>query len=222
MAVISGVAVWLSYSTIVEQERPQSYLAQNLIDGSQKFYALSRDGCIGKFETNLQELDQIIQIISIGQLRASYRNNNVDVALRGDFYFNPLGQLQEGGFKVTTDTVTIEASLQDINPIQMKLRAQVAGQEFTRELSLPGPVVVKKSSDGTFHVEQNFPDPSQTSVGVLTASILKPLALQVGATPEIVGQCGNGSEGRLNLTALVEATKASYGDFASMLGVEEN
>jgi hypothetical protein len=44
----------------------------------------------------------------------------------------------------------------------------------------------------------------------------------LGASPEVVEKCGGGSEGRLNLTAIVDSARTSYGDFVSMLGDGNN
>ena len=189
--------------------------ARTIVSGvqeGQKKYVLSDSGkCIGTLESNLTSQNSIFIIHASGSLDVNIGQTKVRPTLDLQATFNSIGQLGGSLLRVSIDDSYFSVGSSGIDPMNLKLRSKVRNVEVQREVSVNGPVEMKKQRDGTYRIEypelHRLKGYSDSMFGPAFSFISN---LSLSSVDDIPAQCESSTRSSLDLTA--------QASFVSILG----
>jgi hypothetical protein len=141
-----------------------------------------------------------------GVISTQIHTNQIDVHIDGNAYFNPLGQMTESSFSLTSESFKGSLTTSSIHPIQATLKASIneKAKEITKEI--PGPLVISEAQPGKLQLQYNQELPIQSLAIQAPAIFLKSeLNLKIEPTNQTTG-CT--VKDRIDLTKLVSKVGA--------------
>jgi hypothetical protein len=169
----SGSATLLAYARIIEIESPKFTLENDLLSiGEHNFLIKAKDRCIGNIMLSFWH-DKATIFRAQGVISTQIHKNAIDVHIDGNAYFNPLGQMTESSFSLTSDSFKGSLTTASIHPIQATLKASL--NENTKEITkeIPGPLLISKTQTGKLQLNYNQELPVQSLAIQAPAIFLK-------------------------------------------------
>lgn len=142
----------LSYGRIARfEERPQILVAS--IPFGRKSFLISHLGlCIGGVTVAMDSQPRPELRIE-GEVRAAYRQLNMDAKYRLHSWFDAEGQMVMSRVHFAAADLSIDAEAQGFSPIRLKLEAVLEKKSHSASVRLPGPIRLKKNPEGSFRLE---------------------------------------------------------------------
>lgn len=194
-----------AYDSILSFESAKfSYQDDFLSVGDHHFTIKARNICIGEISFSLRK-EKATYGKAQGKISASVSDSPIDVHIDGNFYFNPLGQMSDLHFGLTSEGLKASVTTSEIHPI--KLEAEAVFNDKTRKFNkeIPGPVIIKEISEGKFQLQYDQEMPiSPVALKAPAAFLQSELNLQI-LQKTTKDDCKD--QGRIDLTRLISQIK---------------
>jgi len=114
--------------------------------------------CIGEIHLDFSR-DKSTILRTTGSIRTNLNGKQLDISIKSHSYFNPLGQLSDASFNVTSSNIEISASASGINPIKIDFSLRAFDKNIKYKSELKGPILIQEFSPGEFRLEYNNNSP---------------------------------------------------------------
>lgn len=144
VVILTGALLVHTSSRIAQESLKGNLLGQLLSLGEHRFIIESHGNCVGKFTQRLEDENDLLNFTGEGQLRVSLHGDTKETKLNVLASFNMLGQMGAGGFLLEGQGFVVRVTFQEIDPIQIVVHVESAGQQFERKLQIPGPIELQR------------------------------------------------------------------------------
>lgn len=162
--VVSGVVAVTSYRAMQAVEVPEQALLRSIALGKHHHLILQGERCVGSFTTEFR-LEPETTIVSQGQVRFRYQEKQLTANVFAGVLFNALDQLVTANFAYSTNDVRVEANLSNPNPLHATIKSSFLGNVVEKQLTLPGPVFLRRNSDGSYRIDYSVLNAAFSSYG---------------------------------------------------------
>ena len=212
---VSLIVAAYAYASIRQIEKPKTVVIQRVREGTERYKILSGAQCPGDFSVTMMH-DAVWGIKAEGHLKTSYGKQIVDAKLDSEALFNPLGQLNSAHLTVEADNYTVTVQLTNPHPITVDVQATGNGPQFSQQFSIPGPVLINRNPDGSYHVDYAYlpidQDPALRTVQGFLGKQLNLSMVSESTAPD----CDAGGEARLDLLPLIARSQSLLGPLLAL------
>lgn len=184
-AVFVGVQAYAA----IQSANKNAAIIHGLPKGRAEYLITQEGRCVGSIAISTT-IARRSEISLSGSIHAATTGGSARIAASGTFDFNPLGQLVYGTGSLVSDSGKIEFDLRDAAPIEAALKAQSDKFSFSKNFSLPGPVIIKE--DGGESVSFAAGNVSKKTVDgafVFFNALCSSLGLRLERTDSLKAQC---------------------------------
>jgi len=142
----------LAYHRLRLVERPPQEMFQRLPNGKTEFALLQNEKCIGKLSSDLETEPQTT-IVSRGEMHFRVEGRDVTARLFLGAFFNAFEQLVACNFSIESENGKVQVKLLNPSPISGSLSYTFSGQHREQTFELPGPILLKTNSDGSYRLD---------------------------------------------------------------------
>lgn len=205
--LISTITSVIAYARITEIERPQFTLFETLLTtGDNKFIISSHEKCVGKILINIEkERATTAHLVSV--FHAKIQKKEIDVNLKGKFYFNPLGQMTDSSVSIESLNLSLSAETIEINPIKAKVKINALGKDYVLDREILGPLLISEYEPSKIRIEYNQFEKEKISLLEGPTTLIKnEFDLNIVAVNDL-SQCNKSNNTRLDLDRVLPFIK---------------
>lgn len=142
----------VSYRRLQIVEKPSQELFQNLALGNHDYAVIEKGRCVGKLNWTM-EVEPQISMVSTGEMHFSVRGKPSVAKEFLGAYFNVFNQMVACNVTIQTEKGKVNVRLSNPSPISVQILYTVGGKENEQRLEIPGPILLKENSDGSYRLD---------------------------------------------------------------------
>jgi hypothetical protein len=151
--LLSGYAILYFATTVTADNRQVIKLPMLLNQEAKQFLILHKKNCLGYLQTSLSSNEDAYLIKTEAKIFFKQYQEKLEIKITSLIDFNLLGVNSGSISTISSEDLWLRVTSIDSDPIKIDIRGKVLGNDTRQSFSVPGPVILKKTLDGSYQLE---------------------------------------------------------------------